>query len=197
MSDESRSSEPFKEKVQLLLLTALLTGILVPSITSILAELRSRNERVKTAELAKQASLIRSQEEFLVQLEKTIFQFHTQAAALAWYRSQQPDNAKYERAREAYDQAAWKFMADMHASVSKAKRITSPEVFRALQVHQHRWEVLDLDLVRLSRKDAAPEVWLKMLERINRQATDASDVLEKLAIDYGLARRRWWDVFLS
>src|SRR5687767_7009587 len=122
MSNESsgKPGETFKQKIVLLLLTGALTGVLVPVISSILAEQRSRRERSEAATLAKQASaeaesrarhasVIHAQEVFLIQLEKTIFDFHTRAAAVPWYRSQQPDLIRYQAARDAYEGASWAF----------------------------------------------------------------------------------------
>lgn len=172
--DKTRKiTETFSEKVILLLVTALLTGILVPYING---------------RLARQASVLQEQKEFLGELERRLYEFHTKAAAVCWYRSQAPDESKFGAAVEAYDAASWKFMSDMHAAVSKARRLSSPEAYRDLARLQHKWEMLDLELTRLSQSDQRDsKVWLAMLERVNVQAGQTGIVMQTLARDYGLS----------
>ena len=155
-SDSSDASQPTNkkagesllEKVLLLVLTAILTGLLVPYINNKLADQRAVREKTEAADLARQASVLREQEQFLAQLERTIFDFHTKAAAVCWYRSQQPDEEKYAKSFAEYDTVSWKFMSDMHALLSKAKRLTSETAYATLEQHQRRWEALDLELTK-------------------------------------------------
>jgi hypothetical protein len=183
---ESKGNGAFREKIVLLLLTALLTGLLVPFINGTIAAQRARSDQREAAKLARQASVIRSQEEFLERLEKTVFEFHTRAAAVPWYKTQQPDPEKFNAAAEAYDAASWRFMSDMHALMSKGRRLTSDEAFRALQQHQQNWYEIDLAIVQLMRKDATEDEWRKMLGQVNAQALNGQALLRLLAADYKL-----------
>src|SRR5689334_15157845 len=135
--------EPFAQNIILLVVTAILTGLLVPVINARIAEQRARREQAESARLARQSSVLKSQEEFLLHLEKTLFDFHVCAAAVPWYRSMQIDDDRFAAARDAYNDTSWKFMAEMHAALSKARRLSSPAAFNELERHQRAWYSID------------------------------------------------------
>jgi hypothetical protein len=194
---DARRSDSFVEKALLLALTAALSGFLVPFINGRLgeqrlqqqqreADQRFRSQRVFEAELARQSAVIKMQQDFLEGLEKTLFDFHTRAAAVAWYKTQQKSQSKYQQALEEYDSNSWRFMASMHAALSKAQRLTAREAYNDLEKHQREWEALDVEIVRLSLGKASEQDWYAMLERINAQALAAGKILGAVATSYGL-----------
>jgi hypothetical protein len=195
------TSQSFIEKVLVLGATAALTGVAVPLVSARLdrqrleaqqdAEAqRQRQQKLFDADLARQGSILKAQETFLEQVETTLYGFHLRAAALAWYQSQDKDRAKYEQAAQAYDSAAWDFMAKMHVAESKAQRFTSAPALQALSDHQRQWEALDLALTNLRKRGGSEEEWRAMLGTVNAQVVESGRVLVVLASDYGLALRR-------
>jgi hypothetical protein len=182
---------PFLANIILLVITAILTGLLVPFINARMSEQRARREQSDAEHRARQTSVLKSQEEFLLHVEKTLFDFHICAAAVPWYRSTQPDDRKFAAARDAYDSASWKFMAEMHAALSKARRLSSPSAYQALESHHHRWYAVDGAIVKLINQESATvEDWFELLHSVNGQAMDAGHVLSVLATDYGLVPQR-------
>jgi hypothetical protein len=194
-------SESFVEKALLLALTACLSGLLVPIISQRLdhqrlqqdqreADQRLRNQKVFEADLARQKSVIEMQQAFLEGLEKSIFDFHAQAAAVAWYKTQQKNPTRYREALKAYDTGSWQFMAQMHAALSKGQRLTPKDAYKNLEQHQREWEDLDVELVRLTQRDASEQEWYAMLEHLNGQALAAGKILDTVATAYGLVPSR-------
>jgi hypothetical protein len=181
----------FAENVLLLVVTAILTGILVPVINNRMAEQRAKREQAEAAHLTRQASVLRLQEEFLLGLEKILFDFHICAAAVPWYQSTEIDQKKSAAAKETYDKNSWRFMAEMHVALSKARRLSSAAAYQELEAHQRAWYELDLKLVEGSKdENTSPADWFDLLNQINRQGQDAARVISVLAADYGLTPGR-------
>lgn len=184
--------DSFAQNIILLVVTAILTGLLVPFINARIAEQRVRREQAESARLARQSSVLKSQEEFLLHLEKTLFDFHVCAAAVPWYRSMQIDDSRFAAARHAYDDASWKFMAEMHAALSKARRLSSPAALQELERHQRGWYSIDGEIVKLANGDrVSTEEWSQLLSAVNDQAADAGRVISVLAADFGLVPRQF------
>ena len=181
------TTESFWQKVALLVCTAILTGIAIPYITNRMAEDRAHKDQQQAASLERQKTILQAQEQLLRDLETTIFDFHTAAAALPWYRTTQLDAKKFQKAADAYDTVSWTFMAKMHALLTRADRLTSQSLYGQLESHQRKWEALDVDLTTLRQSaKATPEQWTRMLGRLNAQIADATKVLHNLASEYSL-----------
>ena len=61
-------NESFLEKVLLLLLTGVLTGLLVPEVAARVAESRYRRQKVFEAELQRQTNILSAQAELLIKI---------------------------------------------------------------------------------------------------------------------------------
>jgi len=182
--------ESFIQKVLLLVITAVLTGVLIPIVNTNVSEERSRRAELDAALVARQTSIIHSQEEYLHDLEQTLFEFNMRAAAVPWYRCEQIDDAKYAEARQAYDKEVWNFFAKMLVLMSKGRRLTSDKGFVALKAHQKSWEQLDQDLVdMMNAPNATKEQWIKMLDRVNAQGEASAALIDTLSMEYGLGGR--------
>ena len=96
-------SPSFVEHALLLILTAVLTGLLVPLITTILADQKFREQRRFEADLARQAKIIDTQNELLSELEKIVYGYQLRAPALSWYNTQNKNSAKYQESLKTYE----------------------------------------------------------------------------------------------
>jgi len=179
--------ESFIHKVVLLVITAGLTGLVIPIVNTQISEERSRRAELDAALVARKTSIIHSQEEYLHDLEETLFEFNMHAAAVPWYRCAQIDDAKYAEARDAYDKEAWKFWQRMLVLMSKGRRLTSDKAFQAVKAHRTSWEHLDRDLIKMmGTPNVTKDDWCKMLDRVNDQAEASAALIDTLSIDYGL-----------
>src|SRR5262249_61203733 len=68
-----RVSQDFLEKVVILLLTALLTGLLAPYVLKRIDEAKSVEQKILDADLARQAKVIEAQSKFLDDLTETLW----------------------------------------------------------------------------------------------------------------------------
>lgn len=174
------------QNVVLLIVTAVLSGLLIPYVNARMGAEQTLREQEEAARKARQASVIHAQEQFLEHLERSLFDFNMRAAAVPWYRSMQLDEAKFAVAREAYDAESWKFMGTMYVLLSQGKRLTSPAAYKVLKDHHHQWENLDADIIKAIGKDPGRKQWRVLLDRVNDQAQASETVLDTLARDYGL-----------
>jgi hypothetical protein len=65
-------TEGFLEKIAILLLTALLTGFLVPYVLKRVDEAKSVQQKIFEADLARQAKIIEAQSKFLDDITETL-----------------------------------------------------------------------------------------------------------------------------
>ena len=71
----NKFSKEFKEKLLILIVTSLVTGILIPIITARIGEVRAEREKKLEAELKHQASIIHDQNELLKRLHRLLTAF--------------------------------------------------------------------------------------------------------------------------
>jgi hypothetical protein len=181
-------SPSFVEHALLLILTAVLTGLLVPFINAILADQKFREQRRFEAELARQAKIIDAQNELLGELEKIVYGFQLRALALAWYKTQDKNSAKYQESLKAYEDSSWVFFSDMHTRLGKARRLTSPKVYEELEKFYSALRELDSNLVKLVRKDTTEEEWKAFSALIQQSGGQTEHIMNLLAQDYGLSK---------
>jgi hypothetical protein len=181
-------SPSFVEHALLLILTAVLTGLLVPFINAILADQKFREQRRFEAELARQAKIIDAQNELLGELEKIVYGFQLRALALAWYKTQDKNSAKYQESLKAYEDSSWVFFSDMHTRLGKARRLTSPKVYEELERFYSALRELDSNLVKLVRKDTTEEEWKAFSALIQQSGGQTEHIMNLLAQDYGLSK---------
>jgi hypothetical protein len=181
-------SPSFVEHALLLILTAVLTGLLVPFINAILADQKFREQRRFEAELARQAKIIDAQNELLGELEKIVYGFQLRALALAWYKTQDKNSAKYQESLKAYEDSSWVFFSDMHTRLGKARRLTSPKVYEELEKFYSALRELDSNLVKLVRKDTTEEEWKAFSALIQQSGGQTEHIMNLLAQDYGSSK---------
>jgi hypothetical protein len=68
-----RVSQDFLEKIVILLLTALLTGLLAPYVLKRIDDAKSVQQKILDADLARQAKVIEAQSKFLDDLTETLW----------------------------------------------------------------------------------------------------------------------------
>lgn len=196
---EAVRSSSFVEHSLLLFLTAVLTGLGVPFVNGRLAEQRLeedqrralqqfREQRAYEAQLSRQGKMIDAQNALLEEVDRTLAAFQHRALAVAWYRTEDPDEGKYRRALAAYDSASWPFFVEMDAALGRTERLASAGAYDALNTLYGEQQRLDSELVALSRRQASIEEWRAMYSRITQSGERRKSAVRKLADDFGLTR---------
>jgi len=182
-------SQSFIEKVLLIILTAILTGILIPYINSKIAQRKFKEQKLFEAEIARQSKIIESQNELLIKLEHLVHSFQLRAIAVAWYQSSDKNPTKFQESRNIYDKNAWGFFIDMQTLIGKASRFTSPEVQKELENFYDEMKKVDIKLVKLLKGDTSDEEWLEFQHNLKSEyGIKLKKIMELLAKDYGLSK---------
>ena len=108
---QALKSQTFIEAVLVLLVTALLTGLLVPILKAKMDEMKGR-----------QTKILESQAKLLDDLTDVLWEFRKLAAEVAYYRKEGRQDG-YQKALASYDQMGWGVLARYLSLVSKSRRI--------------------------------------------------------------------------
>jgi hypothetical protein len=179
----------FLEKVVLLLITAALTGVLVPAIAGWLSEARFREQKVFEAELQRQRDILSAQSELLKSLSKLSWEFQLMNIDVSFYKLNK-NKIAYSRAVEKYQSKAGEILGLIRAEMSTSRRLVSP--FMQQKLSKLYFETLlpiDASIEQLIQKgDAKQAEWNR---QHNASFVDAQkqidDVLTELAVELKLA----------
>jgi len=136
-------SQSLVENVVLLVITASLTGLLVPFIKNVMDNRFFERQKRYEADLARQGNVIEAQAAFLDDLSEQLWRFRYLAMAVSYYQpEEQPD--RYQDAIEEYDKEAWDIFNHVRASISKARRLISENAHQRL-VAFYKEELVQFD----------------------------------------------------
>lgn len=164
------SNQKFLESVILLLLTAGLSGFLIPYILKQIDERklkeqkkiderRLQEQKEFEAELARQSKVIEAQAQLLENLIQQLWEFQLLALAVSYYKLNR-NPSKYELALDEYDEKAWMYFGKIRTEISKAARLTSNNTYQILLNLYTDWLIKsDVKLITLARSDAPHQEW--------------------------------------
>jgi len=128
---EPPKSRSFFEKVLLLLITAGLTGVLIPTIDSRLSENRLRDQMVFEEQLQRQHDVLNAQIELLRNLSKLAWEFQLMNINVSFYRLN-GDETDFQTAVERYQNNSGTLLGQIRAELSISRRLVSPEMYQRL-----------------------------------------------------------------
>jgi hypothetical protein len=170
----------------LILVTAGITGILVPVINGCMDVMRNRRQK----RLALQNNLLEAQAQLLDKLASLLWSYWKLALQVAYYgKGPVEDQQKYLDAKEKYDSdQAWEVGRDIHIEISKARRlIPSRAVYGRLDA-MRGLVVDDLDILVTRISDSSQDEWGELYEHLNGDVRQSIDkVLVEVALDLGLS----------
>jgi hypothetical protein len=181
----------FIEAVGILVLTAMLTGLLVPII-------KGRMDARK----AQQTKIIDAQAELLDGLTEILWEFRMLVSQIAYYR-ERGDTERYGAAFKAYDRRGWDVFARFRTLVSIGRRLTSGTVHTDLmRLYEKTLTPIDEEINELAGQDRESlrlegtllvdidEKWQALHDRIRFKLTDELEaVLIRLALELRLIKR--------
>jgi hypothetical protein len=174
----------FNQNVALIGITAGLTGLLVPTVKTVMDQRHFRRQKDYEADLARQTAVLEAQVKLLEDLSSVLWEYVLSLIAVSYYKCN-GDEARFEKARESYEDSSGSQFGRMQAEFSKARRLLSPERWLELQELYSEFLRLDMRVTQLrTTADMAP--W-------NQQHHDAfgiqgriSEVLAHLAAEMQL-----------
>lgn len=177
-----RFSQDFLEKAILLLLTAGLSGFLIPYTLKQIDErklreqknldarrlqeqkefdaLKLQEQKKFDADLSRQNQLLAAQAELLDSLSGLLWELQLLALAVSYYKVHL-DQEKHEVAFKEYDEKSWILFTKIRCEISKATRLASKKKYDALMVFfdEQLIEQMDEQLMKLIKNNALPEDW--------------------------------------
>jgi hypothetical protein len=119
-----RLNQDFLEKIVILLLTALLTGFLVPYVLKRVDEAKSVQQKIFEADLARQAKVIEAQSKFLDEITETLWNWRYLSMKVAYY-GMGDQGPSYAAARKDYDLQIWDVLNRLRNQINRSRRLAS------------------------------------------------------------------------
>ena len=183
------TSESFIEKIALLLVTASLTGVIVPMIISHF-NLKA-SERQKNLEFlkARDSSILQSQSKLLDDAAEVILTYQTLALDVSWYKhSRGADEELHHKAFARYSEKIVELVTKWRILISRSRMLASADVSNKLQEFLEKtFIVQDTPIGELVRKKASTTEWEKLHSQSEAMLVDANDLIAELAKDMKLS----------
>lgn len=171
------SNESFIEKFILLILTVLLSGLIIPYVTSEIQRRKTRND-----------ILIQAQTKLLDDVTRTIMTYETLLLDISWYQT--PDGYNREMHRKAfnrYSDRATELLTDWRVESLKARYLSSILISNRLDsLQQEMFRLQDSPMNILYREDSSVVKWQKLHSINGKMASDARRLIYDLAIEMKL-----------
>lgn len=184
------NSVSFIEKVALLLLTILLSGIIVPLGINYLEGQSSLRTSVREQAAARAAALLQAQTDLLEQFSETVLTFQSLVLDVSWHGTSDVGSSQaQDKAFARYDEQITVLLTKWRAEASRARLLASAAVGERMSRFLNRvMEMQDTPINRLRKQSADAAEWDNQ-HAINIVVSDeANDLIAELAIEMGLTR---------
>ncbi len=188
-------SEKFIENALSLLLTAVLTGVLVPLLFRRIDHRRNREQKVFEANLSRQNKVIDSQVKLLEDLSSLLWEYQMLFIEVPYVR-QFPKRDLYSAAIKAYEENSGKLLGRIRAEISKSIRLVSPQVYQQLKDLYYK-DLLSVDLklgqliTNNNESEGYTHEWNDVLTYVRDNLADKVDaIIDNLASELKLKTAR-------
>src|SRR5262245_14161307 len=146
-----RVSQDFLEKVVILLVTALLTGLLAPYVLKRVDEAKSVQQKILDADLARQAKVIEAQSKFLDDITETLWNWRYLSMKVAYY-GMGDEGPSYTAARKDYELHIWDVLSRLRNQINKSRRLASENAYKTLVSLYDQIVEIDAQLAAAARE---------------------------------------------
>jgi hypothetical protein len=146
----------FVQSLVLLLFTALLTGLVVPFILKVVDARKTREQKDREAELARQAKVVEAQAKFLDDLTDYLWRWRYLCMRLA-YQGSRSDAERYAAAEEEYESTFFEVFRLVRNEISRSRRLVSESTHRRL-LALYDTDLRELDNKLRSVRDMVPGI---------------------------------------
>jgi hypothetical protein len=184
------TSEAFIEKVAILLLTVILTGVLIPLIINHFSARAAERQKELEARKARDTSILQAQAKLLDDAADVILTYETLALDVSWYKYHEGANEEMHRkAFERYSERVPDLVARWRSLVSRSKTLASPAISDQLDGFlQTVFAEQDTPINALVGKKVSGSEWEKMHEKSRQMLKHANNLIEDLARDMRLSK---------
>ncbi len=176
------TDQTFVRTVLILLLTAVLTGLLVPYVKARMDDRKLKDQKRFEADLARQSKVIESQVLLLDRLAELLWGFQFSCLEVSYY-GMTSNQARFEAAMKKYDRQAWDYFLRIGTETGKALRLVTSNSHAKLKDFYDSWMInTDNSIARLYAKPATEDEWEQHHHAIFVEgAARINDVLGQLA----------------
>jgi len=170
----------FLEKVLLLLITALISGLLVPFTANNIQSVKAKNELI-----------LQSQSKLLEDVAYNLMSYETLALDVSWYRSSSKiaDDAMYQKAYERYSERMADLLVHSRINIIKAKNLASEVISKKLNDFQMKiFQEQDMPINMLYRNHGSIGEWSAMHMVNERMLKEANNLISELTVDLKITR---------
>src|SRR5262245_36887576 len=151
-----RVSQDFLEKVVILLVTALLTGLLAPYVLKRVDEAKSVQQKILDADLARQTKVIEAQSKFLDEITETLWNWRYLSMKVAYY-GMGHDGPLYAAARKDYELQIWDVLSRLRNQINKSRRLASENAYKTLVSLYDQIVEIDAQLAEAAGESLTPQ----------------------------------------
>lgn len=183
-------SESFVEKLALLVITVIASGILVPLIFAHLeARSEERQKAIEAARIRNQA-ILQAQSKLLDEFSETALSYQTLALDVSWYKREHVRNETlHQTAYERYSSRVVDIVARWRALASRAQTLTSPEVGARMDSFLNRvFDEQDTPMNVLYKNHADDGQWEKQHATNEQMLAETNSLISAIARDLGISK---------
>jgi type II secretory pathway pseudopilin PulG len=192
-------SQSFIENTIVLLLTAALTGVLVPYLFRLIDEQKNKEQKIFEAEISRQTKIIEAQVKLLEDLSNLIWEYQLLLIEVPYFRQFDRDEL-YPNAVKIYDENSGRLLGKIRAEISKALRLTPYSIYEELKkLYYDELLQVDLKVSQLAtsdkkKKDRTGE-WRDLNHYAVYELSEKVDkIIDKLACELNLKARTVKDI---
>lgn len=168
------------EKVLVLLITAIITGFLIPFIVSEIQRIKSRNEVV-----------LKAQNTLLEDVSKTILTYQTMLAEISWFGTSEADNKEmHQKAFKRYSKHSADLLIQWRLQIGRSRYLASREISnKLLELQMRMFKEQDLPMWKLIRQGGTPEQW-RAIHDVNKDLlTESLELISGIAKEMKIEKR--------
>ena len=187
-------SSDFVEKLMILVLTAILTGFLVPYILTRVDAAKSKEQKLFEADVARQAKLIDAQAKFLDDITEALWQWRYLSIRVTFHADDSAEE-RYTASVKDYEGKIWDTLSKLRNEISKSRRLVSEEAYKSLvSLYDHITD-LDSELAGFVRADLPRQKRIAAVAELQKMlrwemTAKLDEVIDMLAREVGLKQLR-------
>jgi hypothetical protein len=184
------TSESFVEKVLLLLLTIILSGIIVPIIINYFTSKSAERQKAIEAMKSKDQAILQAQSNLLTDLSETILTYETLALDASWYGTEGINNKEmHQKAFLRYSDRIVDLLSKLRALASRAQTLASPAISNKINAFINKiFEEQDTPINQLYTSNASFQQWERQHEKNTEMIVEANSLISAIGNDLGLSR---------
>jgi len=141
--EEDIIDNAFIRSVLLLLLTALLTGLLIPYLLKVIDNRKAIRQQERASALARQVKIIEDQAQLLNSLTEELWKWRYMSIRLTYYGGQGAWD-RFKEADDVYNREFWDVLHRIRGQIGRAKRLISDRTYQRL-LSFYKDEIISLD----------------------------------------------------